>query len=156
VTRSHRRIAGALLIALTVALSGCGGDDRKEDNAYVDKVNRIQTKFASAYKRVASEITSTTSPKQDQKTIGQLQTTIDETVADLRSVKPPAKVEKLHNDLVIVLDDYGTKLGGVSDDLLSRNQERSTRAVNQLASDTSDASADFTRAIDDINSTLHN
>lgn len=155
-TRSHRRFAGALLIAVAVALGGCGGDDRKTDNAYVDQVNRIQTKFASAYKRVASEITSTTSNREDEKTIGQLETTIDETVTDLRAVKPPAKVQKLHNDLVIVLDDYGTKLGGVSEDLLSRDEARAARAINQLASDTSDASADFTRAIDEINSTLHN
>jgi hypothetical protein len=155
VTRSHRCIAGALLIALAVALGGCGGDDRKTDNAYVDQVNRIQTKFASAYKRVASEITSTTSTREDEKTIGRLETTIDETVADLRAVKPPAKVEKLHNDLVIVLDDYGTKLGGLSDDLLSHDEARAARAINELASDTSDASADFTRAIDDINSKLH-
>ena len=104
---------------------------------------------------MASEITSTTSNREDEKTIGQLETTIDETVTDLRAVKPPAKVQKLHNDLVIVLDDYGTKLGrGVRG--IRRATRHAARAINQLASDTSDASADFTRAIDEINSTLHN
>jgi hypothetical protein len=150
-----RRSAGIVVVLVAVALSGCGGDDdRKAQNAYVSEVNSVQSKFSTAYSRVASQITSTTSAREDRATVTELERTLDETVAELRAVKAPSEVTELHGELVGVLQSYSIALGGLTDDLLSRSRERVARATTLLANETSDASADFSRKINEINSQL--
>ena len=150
----RRRALGTLVLVLALALAGCGGNDRKAQNDYVDTVNQIQAKFSSAYSRIAAQITSTTSKREDRATLDQLENEIDTTVTDLRAVKAPTEVAKLHTELVGVLENYGTQIGGLSDDLLAGNPARAARAMSSLASETSDASADFTRKVSEINSQL--
>ena len=95
-TPLSRRALGTLALILALALAGCGGNDRKAQNDYVDTVNQIQAKFSSAYSRIAAQITSTTSKSEDRATLNQLENEIDTTVADLRAVKAPNEVTKLH------------------------------------------------------------
>ncbi len=149
-----RSAAGAFLLVLALLVSGCGGDDTKAQNEYVDKVNRIQTQFSSAYKRVAGQITSTTSAAEDRKTLSELQRTIEESAVELRAVKAPDNVKKLHSSLVDTLDGYGAQLAAASDDLLSSDRARVARATTTLATETADASADFIGTIADINQKL--
>ena len=149
-----RRVVGALAVFAVIALSGCGGGDRKAQNDYVDSVNQIQEKFSSAYSRVAGQITSTTSAREDRATLNQLERSIDETVVELRAVKAPGEVSKLHKELVAVLQGYGEQLSGLTDDLLSGSPARVARATTSLASETSDASADLTRKVGEINTEL--
>ena len=64
-TPLSRRALSTLALILALALAGCGGNDRKAQNDYVDTVNQIQAKFSSAYSRIAAQITSTTSKSED-------------------------------------------------------------------------------------------
>jgi hypothetical protein len=151
-----RRIAGTIVIVIALAIGGCGGGDeeRKTQNAYVSDVNEVQSKFSTAYSRIASQITSTTSAREDRATVSQLERTLDDTVAQLRAVKAPSEVAKLHGELVGVLQGYSTALGELTDDLLSRSRTRVARATTLLATETSDASSDFSHKINEINEQL--
>ena len=150
-----RRTAGIAVVLIALALGGCGGgDDRKAQNEYVGEVNSVQSKFSTAYSRVASQITSTTSARQDRETVSQLERTLEKTVSELRAVKAPSEVAKLHGELVGVLQEYATTLGSLTDDLLSASRGRVARATTLLASETSDTSADFSRKINEINEQL--
>jgi hypothetical protein len=153
-TASSRRALGALALIAALALSGCGGNDRKSQNAYVDNVNQIQAQFSSTYSRIASQITSTTTAGEDRATLSQLEGAIDDTVVQLRAVKPPSEVSKLHGQLVDVLQGYGARLSGLTSDLLSASPERVSRATTALAAETTDTSSEFTRKIAEINSQL--
>ena len=87
------RAAIVLVVVLLAALgaAGCGGDV-KQNNEYVDAVNKAQNEFAATFDRLNSQITSTSSPKQDRRTLTRFQTAIDTVVADLNKVEPPDKV----------------------------------------------------------------
>lgn len=153
-TTALRSAAGAAALVLVLLASGCGGGDTDERNAYVEKVNRVQTQFSSAYRRVAGQITSTSSAAEDRKTLALLRKTITEGAADLRAVKPPSEVKKLHGELVTVLDGYGDQLDASSTDLVSRDPARAARATAALATETADTSSDFSKTIAEINQKL--
>ena len=156
-TRNFRRTAGlaALVLALTLSASGCGGgDERKANNAYVERVNLIQTEFSAAYQRVASEITSTTSPSADGATFKKVAKTLETSVADLRKVEAPDGLKGLHNDLAGVLDEYGSELAAASGDLAKGNEARAARAMKRLEKATTSASVAFSRKIEAINAKL--
>lgn len=153
-TPALRSAAGAAALLLVVLASGCGGGDTDEQNAYVEKVNRVQTQFSSAYRRVAGQITSTSSSAEDRKTLALLQKTITDGAADLRAVKPPSDVKKLHSELVAVLDGYGDQLDASSAAVVSRDPARAARAAAALAADTADTSTDFSKTITEINQKL--
>ena len=82
-----RRLAPVLAaLALGVVVAGCGSDN-KSANSYVDAVNRAQNDFASTFDRLSSQITSTSTPQQDQKTLNGFKRAVDKVVGDLRAVE---------------------------------------------------------------------
>ena len=151
-----RRTAGIAVVLIALALSGCGGgDDRKAQNEYVSEVNSVQSKFSTAYSRIASQITSTTSAREDRATVSQLERTLDETVTELRAVKAPSEVAKLHGELVGVLQEYATTLELTRPTTCFRPAARASPVRRRCsASETSDTSADFSRKISEINEQL--
>lgn len=145
--------AGLVALLLALLLTGCGGDDVEQSNAYVDSVNVAQTRFASGFERLAREITATSTPAQDLKTLKGITATIDTTVADLRRIDPPQKVAAQHDQLVEALAQYGesidaarTKLGG--------SAAQATAAQARLAADTERTSTRVTAAVTAINRKL--
>ena len=116
--RSARRLlaAGAVALALAGAAAGCGGDVQK-DNAYVDRVNLAQTQFASSFARLSREITASSTPAHDRKTLRAIEGSINTTVTDLRAIHPPDKVKSLHGDLVDAIAAYGDAIGTAEQNL---------------------------------------
>lgn len=143
----------ALALLLTLLLAGCGGDDVQQSNAYVDSVNIAQSRFASSFERLARDITSSSTPAQDRKTLRSINATLEATVADLRKIKPPEKVQAQHDQLVEALAEYGTAVGA-AEEKLGGSAEQATAAEARLAADTARTSTRVTQAITAINQKL--
>ena len=147
----RRLAAGAVLLALL--LGGCGGDDVQESNAYVDSVNIAQSRFASSFERLARDITSSSTPEQDRRTLRSITKTLDETVVDLRKIVPPERVEAQHTQLIDTLAEYGEAIGA-AEQKLGGSAEQATAAEARLAADTARTSTRVNAAIAAINQKL--
>jgi len=152
--RATRRLltAGAIAFAVAVGAAGCGGGVEKS-NTYVDQVNLAQTQFASSFTRLSREITASSTPAHDRKTLRAIQSSIATTVTDLKAIHPPDKVKSLHGDLVDAIAGYGDAIGTAEENLTGTVAE-ATRAQAQLATDTGRASTQVTAAISAINQKL--
>ncbi|HEY3186989.1 MAG TPA: hypothetical protein VGJ70_05920, partial [Solirubrobacteraceae bacterium] len=66
--RTGRVAALVLILACGLVGAGCGGDT-KENNAYVDAVNRAQSNFATQLRQLSGQITATSTAQQDRETL---------------------------------------------------------------------------------------
>lgn len=146
-----RRAALALL--LTLLLAGCGGDDVQESNSYVGSVNIAQSRFASSFERLARDITSSSTPAEDRRTLRSINTTLATTVADLRKITPPEKVESQHDQLVEALAQYGEAVAA-AEEKLGGSPAQAGAAEARLAADTARTGTRVTAAITAINQKL--
>jgi hypothetical protein len=147
-----------LLLALALVagvVAGCGGGGGvKEANAYVDEVNRAQTRFAGTIDSLATRITSTSTPADDRITLGRFEAAVDNVVADLRAVHPPEQVRGQHAQLIAALEGYGTEVKKVSEDIASGSASRLLGAQEELAQATATVSQKINMTIAAINRKL--
>lgn len=149
--RPPRRLLAAALACC--ALAGCGGDTAQE-NAYVEAVNRTQTDFARTFERLRDQITATSTPEQDQRTLGRFRSAVDEAVGDLRAIDPPEAVAGLHRRLVGDIGRYGAEIEKARTAFGSTDPQRVLKAQTDLVSQVSDISGDINAVIGDINEEL--
>jgi hypothetical protein len=149
-----RRLAWVLaVLAAGVVVAGCGGDT-KADNDYVDAVNRAQNDFAATFDRLSSQITSTSTAQQDQRTLDGFKRAVDKVVADLRAVEPPSKVKQLHAELVGEIAGYGREIDKAKRAFANGSPKEIIRAQTQLVTAVTRVSGQINRTIDAINKKL--
>ena len=142
-----------LVLLAAVAAGGCGGDV-KENNEYVDAVNKAQNEFASTFDRLNAQITSTSSPKQDRATLKRFQDAIDKVVADLDKVKPPDEVKDLHKELTGEISSYGGEIAKARKAFGSSDPAKVIAAQTQLVTAVTQVSSRINSTIDSINKKL--
>jgi ABC-type transporter Mla subunit MlaD len=149
-----RRLAPVLAaLAVGVFVAGCGSDT-KSANDYVDAVNRAQNDFASTFDRLSSQITSTSTAQQDQRTLNGFKRAVDKVVGDLRAVEPPSKVKPLHDDLVNEIATYGEEIDKAKRAFANGTPKQIVRAQTQLVTAVTRVSGQINRTIDAINKKL--
>ncbi|HSD76486.1 MAG TPA: hypothetical protein VLA98_03750 [Solirubrobacteraceae bacterium] len=152
-----RRAAAALLAAAAVVLAGAGcggGADRSADRSYVQAVNAAQNDFADRFDRLSSRITSTSTPRQDRRTLAQFQVAVDRVVRRLRAVRPPERVRALHARLIAEISGYRAQIGAARRAFASRDPQRVLAAQGRLVGAVNATGARVNRTIDDINRRL--
>ena len=150
------RVVALLALAFAaLALAACGGDDRKEKNAYVEHVNDAQNNFAANVLTVSQRITNKSSSKQDRKTLEQFQAAIDDVVKELRAIKVPGSVTSEHKQLIAVMSGFGDEIKRAT--LALRNPDSRTIAEAQrtIQTATQTVNARIEAAIAAINSKLN-
>jgi hypothetical protein len=98
-----------LLLAALAALAGCGGGSQDRSD-YAKALNKAQNGLAERFRSLQTQITPTSTPAQDAKTLRAYEGAVSTTVADLRAVDPPSGLTALHQRLVGEVADYGTAL----------------------------------------------
>jgi hypothetical protein len=148
-----RALVVAALAFSLVAATGCG-DSNKEKNAYVDAVNKAQTDFSTTFDRLSRQITSTSTPGQDRRTLQGFQHAIDGVVHDLKAVKAPDGVRPLHQRLISEISSYGDQIAKAQKAFASHEASKIVKAQTDLVSAVTQVSADINRTIDQINQRL--
>jgi hypothetical protein len=151
------RRAGAALAAVLAAVvpvaAGCS-NEADERNAYVAEVNRAQTDFASTFDRLGAQITATSSPQQDRRTLRGFSDAVDRAVTRLRRVDPPEDVRVLHRRLIAAIDAYGREIDKARVAFRSTSTARIIEAQTELISAITTVSRRINGTISQINRTL--
>lgn len=142
-----------LVLAASLAASGCGGDVKK-NNDYVEAVNKAQNEFASTFDRLNESITATSSPKEDRATLTRFRKAIDRVVADLRKVTPPDKVKDQHKELIDEISSYGREITKARKAFGSSDPAKVIAAQTQLVTAVTSVSSRINSTIDQINKKL--
>ena len=140
-------------VAIGAVAAGCG-TDTKAANDYVDAVNRAQNDFASTFDRLSSQITSTSSPEQDQRTLEGFRRAVDKVVGDLRAVQAPDKVKTLHDRLIAEISSYGEEIDKAKSAFVKGSPKQILKAQTDLYSAVTRVSGQINRTIDAINKKL--
>jgi hypothetical protein len=150
--RWHRPTAAALVAASLLA-AGCGGVDA-DGNRYVARVNRAQQDFANQVERLSKNITPTSSPEADRRTLRSFERAVDEVGVDLRRISPPPEVRGLHATLIHAVDGYGVEVRHATAAMSSHSPTRLRRAQHRLAQATTSFGTTINRTIEAINKRL--
>jgi hypothetical protein len=140
-------------VAIGAVAAGCG-TDTKAANDYVDAVNRAQNDFARTFDRLSSQITSTSSPEQDQRTLEGFRRAVDKVVGDLRAVQAPDKVKTLHDRLIAEISSYGEEIDKAKSAFVNGSPKQILKAQTDLYSAVTRVSGQINRTIDAINKKL--
>jgi hypothetical protein len=156
--RSRLLCVALVACALVAALASCGGDGGSSDDGgapYVDRVNKAQQDFAARVDELSKGISSTSSAARDRQTLRSFETAVDEVSADLRQIKPPTKVRRLHDELIRAVDGYGDDVTTAAQALNSGSPTKLRAAQRHLAQATTAFGTTLNETIDRINKTLN-
>lgn len=151
--RPSRRLLAALLLALAVLASGCGGD-AKERNAYVDAVKTAQRTYTARFDRVRKRLTATSTLPQDRATLGSFKTATASFVAALKGVTPPEVVREQHGRLIAAVAGYQRQVERAEERLASGSAEDRAKVRTELSSSVDATQTAIATAINDINTGL--
>jgi hypothetical protein len=151
--RVTRRVAAVVTALLAVtALAACGGGtSTKDKNAYAEKVNAAQTKFAQTVSAVDKASGPAGSITQQQRTLRRFKRALDGVVADLRRIDPPSEVAKEHEQLTSVMVRFRKDIGQANDAMRNPTPSGIEFAKRRLATVTTSVNARVSAAIAGIN-----
>jgi hypothetical protein len=119
VSRRMRACWGTLLALIAaVALAGCGSDTGANDD-YATALNAAQNGLLKRVTQLNERITATSTPAQDRATLKVYATAVDSAVRDLRAIDPPEGLDRLHQQFVGEVAEYGTVVRQARDQLSS-------------------------------------
>ena len=150
--RGPLRLLPAAICAAALA-AGCGGGSADE-NAYVQSVNGIQAQMNSSFLRLQERITPSSTPQQDQATLGGFLRAAGTAVRRLEAVDPPEDVAALHRRLIAQVSRYGTEIDRARAAVRSRDRRRLLEAQTDLSSKGTEIGRDVQAVINDINEEL--
>jgi hypothetical protein len=147
----------AALLAVVVALAGCGSSSdgaSKADADYVRALNAAQSGLAQKFTKLGEKITPTSSAKQDQATLGAYESVVDTTVRQLRALDPPSGLAALHRRFVAQLSDYGSAVRTARTRIAGDDPRAILAAQGDLQASLQQTGRQLNATIDAINKTL--
>jgi outer membrane PBP1 activator LpoA protein len=143
------------VLAAAALLAGCGSSDgTKEANQYVDAVNAAQGRLTTALDRLSGEISTSTDPAADRRTLQAFDAAVGRAVATLRRIEPPGDVAPLHRKLVRELETYDRELRRETAVLRSNDVKALLAAQRRLLAATNETSQQVNDTLDAINARL--
>jgi hypothetical protein len=150
-TRRLASIAAAVVAVAARAACGGGGTSTKDKNAYAEKVNAAQTKFASTVTTVSQDGGSRNSISQQRKTLRRFQAAIESVVRDLRAIDAPSEVTKEHQQLTNVMTGFGKAIGEANAAMRNPTPRGIEQAQQRVSAATQSVNARVNAAIAAIN-----
>jgi hypothetical protein len=151
VTLRVASIATAIVAVVALAACGGGGTSTKDKNAYAEKVNLAQNKFATSVSTVDQQAGSKSSITLQQRTLRRFKGAIDGVVGDLRRIHAPSEVAKEHDRLIAVMTSFGRDIGQANDALRNPTSGGIELAKRRLRTVTQSVNTRVAAAITAIN-----
>ena len=147
--------ASSIVIAIVAAglLGGCGGgdDDTQANNSYVGAVNAAQTRFSTSIARIGAD---TSSSEVTAATVSRWSGAVDRMRRDLRAIKAPGSVDRLHTQLVDEITDFRGALTKAQRALRSGNRKAILAERARLVVSARRATRQIERTLTGIDRTL--
>jgi hypothetical protein len=147
-------LAAVLVVALGVALAGCGSGDSDVRNAYVGSASRAVAEFGDSFGSLQSEVRATSTPAQDRRTLDRFGTAVDRLAVALREIHPPKVVRRLHAGLIADVRAYRTLIDRARPGFASSDPRKVITARTTFSTAVERVNAQITRTIDAINRAL--
>lgn len=149
---SRRSTAAFAVLVAGLALAACGGGtSTKDKNAYAQKVNAAQQKFALTVSTVSGETGAKNTIRQQQRTLQRFEKAIDGVITDLRGIDPPSEVTAQHQKLTDVMTGFGKAISQANKAMRSPTPSGIAKAQAQVATATQSVNARVGAAIAAIN-----
>jgi ABC-type transporter Mla subunit MlaD len=142
-----------LLVAASLALAACGGDDTEEANDYVDQVNQVTSTLQSGLGEVASGA-NVNSPDKAAAVFEGFAGQIDAAVSDLEGITAPEDVAELQDQIVEDLQTLEDEATGVANEIRDGGAAAIPGVAAGFLSEASRLGAEIDKAIGEINSKL--
>ena len=148
------RGALAVLVALAVAVGGCGGDT-KTKNSYVEQVNTAQANFVAVVDDSQSRIQGNASDAETATQLDMIRAAAAKVVVELRAIKPPDNVKTLHASLVKEAQGLVAAFKKASDAYRSQDPSQILTAKVDLGKDIDRVNGQLNATIQQLNNKLH-
>ena len=89
----------ATLFIAAAALAACGADNT-ESNRYIRELTAAQMRYQTTATRIEMDATSTSSPRQDRRTLDRFTAAISDAISALRQIDVPPEVAREHRRFV--------------------------------------------------------
>ena len=147
-------IAGlVLLVAASLGLVACGGDDSAETNDYVDEVNQVTSTLQNGLGEVASGA-NVNSPDQAAAVFEGFAGQIDAAVSDLEGITAPEDVGELQDEIVEDLRTLEDEATGAANEIRDGGAGAIPGVAAGFLSEASRLGAEIDQTIGEINSKL--
>jgi hypothetical protein len=122
----------ATLVIAVAALSACG-DDSQYKNRYIRDLTSAQLAYKETALRLGAAATTTSSPRQDQRTLDSFAAAIADTIAALRRIDVPPDVVAEHRRFVDVFVTWHDDVQRFTAALRNPTRTGVRRAQRQIA-----------------------
>ena len=139
--------------AAALTLSACG-EDVEAKNDYITAVNRAQNQFQVRFERLEAKITAVSTPRQDDATLREFATAVDDVIAQLKRINAPAEVTDLHGRFIGEVEEYGAVADRARKDFQSDDPQKVIAANRKFSTEVTKTAADITTTINEINRKL--
>jgi hypothetical protein len=122
----------ATLLVAAAALSACGGNTQQTDR-YVRDLTAAQTTYKTKAERIEAGATTTSSPREDRRTLDRFAAAIAATIAALRRIDVPERVVAEHRRFVGVYVTWHDDIARFVAAIKHPTREGVARAQRQVA-----------------------
>lgn len=151
--RRRRVLAGVGALAIAIGTTGCGEQARevREANAYVERVNGVQQRFARDLQQLSGPIAEATTVPQVQRETRRFQRAIEGTQGSLQAIRPPTPLRASHRRLVNAYGTWSTPLRTFRTALRERDRAAILEAKSRFSTATTQATVELRAASTQIN-----
>ena len=140
----------ATLLVAAVALAACG-DDNDRANQYIRELTAAQTTYKTNAERIEAGATSTSTPREDRRTLDRFAAAITETVAALRRIDVPPQVAEEHRRFVGVFVTWHADIARFIAAIKNPTRRGVERAQRRIAVANQAFNSSIDKAATDIN-----
>lgn len=148
------KLGMVLLLAVALLAAGCGGDDEGSEGSdteattealstdeYSQTVTDALTTFGTEFAALGDAVSNPESPEAYVSGVEDIQDRLDEIVAELEAIEPPAEAEQINADLIAAFEELNAAFTPVIE--TAQNAEDDPQALIDAATDLQAAALDF-------------